>query len=105
MTSVDTAPTMVTDPAQFAPAMQSMADAFPDIHDQLVTAMAQTMGAGGVIEFTLSELAKNSGVRLGLVKDYVRVARENKVLQLLGRRTDNGRIRYCAYQPGPGTLP
>lgn len=104
MTSVDTASVMVTDVDQLAEALGPMAEEFPDIHHQLVTAMAGTMGPGGVVEFTLSELAKTSRVRLSLVKDYVRAARENKVLQLLGRRTDNGRIRYCAYRPGGNTM-
>jgi hypothetical protein len=34
---------------------------------------------------------------LGQAKDYLRAARNSGVLHLLGRRTDDGKIRYCAY--------
>lgn len=98
MTSVDTAPRMTTTADQLNAALQLMAEPFPAVHPQMVIALGRSMTAGGVMEFTLSELAKTSGVRLSVVKDYVRTAREHKVLELLGRRTDNGRIRYCAYQ-------
>lgn len=98
MTAVGTGPTMATDVDQLAAAMSPMAQVYPDIHSQIVAGMARAMSTDGVVEFTLSELAKDSGVRLGLVKDYMAVARESKILELLGRRTDNGRIRYCAYQ-------
>lgn len=95
---VATTPIMATAPDQLPAAMHSMAGAFPDIHDSIVGALGEVMARDGVMEFTLSQIAKGSGVRLTLVKEYLKTARRDGTLHLLGRRTDDGRIRYCAYR-------
>lgn len=94
---VDTRPVMVTGPDQLVPAMLPMAERFPDIHERVVGALGRAMCRDGVMEFTVTGLAKDSEVRLGLVRDYLKQARGQRLLHLLGRRTDNGKIRYCAY--------
>lgn len=104
---VDSRPAMVTTPAGLAFALDAMADEYPEIHGRLVIAMGRCMEPGGVLEFTVSELAKKADVRLGLTKEYLRHGRQLGVLVIVGRRTDNGRIRYCAYgdQPQEVTAP
>jgi hypothetical protein len=77
--------------------MHPFAEEFPDVHQNLVDALARTMGGDGVMQFTVSQLAKDADVRLGQTKEYLRSARDHGVLHLLGRRTDNGKMRYCAY--------
>lgn len=102
---VDGRPVMVTEPGQLRPVMHAMATEFPDIHEDVVAAMARTMRPDGVMEFTVSGLAKDAEARLTPVKNYLKVARQQQLLHMLGRRTDNGKIRYCAYQIFPKGLP
>lgn len=90
-------PAMVVDADRLALCMHAMFDEFPEIHDRLISALGRAMKVDGVMEFTVSELAKKADVRLGATKEYLHSARQQKLLQVLGRRTDNGRIRYCAY--------
>lgn len=95
--SIGIRPAMATTPVQLAHALSAIADEFPAIHQQLTHALGLVMGGDGVMEFTVSTLAKDASVRLGQAKDYLRAARNRGVLHLLGRRTDDGKIRYCAY--------
>lgn len=101
---VDSRPAMVTTPTQLALALDIMAGEFPDIHAPLADALGRAMRGDGVMEFTVSELAKDSGVRLGLTKEYLGAGRRRGLLAIVGRRTDNGRIRYCAYRITGGSL-
>jgi hypothetical protein len=89
---------MVTGAAELAAAMAPITAQFPDIHADLVAAAARRMKSDGVMEFTVSGLAKDAGVRLGLAKDWLKTARDHRLMHVLGRRTDNGMIRYCAYR-------
>jgi hypothetical protein len=89
---------MVTEPGQLPSVMQAMSGLFPDIHADLMAALGRAMRPDGAMEFTVSGLAKDASVRLTLAKDYLRAARGQELLHMLGRRTDNGKIRYCAYQ-------
>jgi hypothetical protein len=94
---VDNRPTMAVTPVQLIRALDVIAADFADIHPCLTDALGRVMSKDGVMEFTVSALAKTAGVRLGQAKDYLRAARNSGVLHLLGRRTDDGKIRYCAY--------
>lgn len=98
---VESRPAMVTTTAGLAFALGALAGEFPDIHTRLVVAMGRCMKSDGVLEFTVSELAKKADVRLGLTKEYLRRGRHHGLLAIVGRRTDNGRIRYCAYHNQP----
>lgn len=89
---------MVTAAAELAAAMAPIIEKFPDIHADLVIAAARRMSSDGVMEFTVSGLARDAGVRLGLAKDWLKAARDHGLMHVLGRRTDNGMIRYCAYR-------
>lgn len=98
---VETGLAMATSPFQLAQTMALLAPKFPEIHTELVLALGRLMGVDGVMEFTVSGLAKNAGVRPSLTKEFLKAARDNGLLHVLGRRTDNGMIRYCAYRETP----
>lgn len=100
---LDTRPVMVTEATQLTHALDTLAGRFPDIHTPILTALGQCMGSDGVMEFTVSGLAKLAEVRMSLAKDYLKTARSERLLDLIGRRTDNGKMRYCAYQPVAAT--
>lgn len=84
-----------------AAAVAGLASAFPVAHDAIVAAAARVMSPDGVMEFTVSGLAKDAGVRMSVVKEWLKAARDQNLMHVLGRRTDNGKIRYCAYQHVP----
>jgi hypothetical protein len=92
---------MATSPFHLAQTMAPLAPKFPEIHTDLVLALGHLMRADGVMEFTVSGLAKDAGVRPGLTKEFLKAARDDGLLHVLGRRTDNGMIRYCAYRETP----
>lgn len=95
--AASTTPTMATTLGELVLSTEELAQEFPDAHRQLVAAMGRTMRRDGAMEFTVSALAKDADVRLRVVQEYLRAARNRGILQVLGRRTDTGRIRYCAY--------
>jgi hypothetical protein len=96
-TTPATMPTMVTTPVELAMSTEELAQEFPDVHSQMIDALGRTMRRDGAMEFTVTALAKDAGVRLRVTREYLRIARMRGILHVLGRRTDTGRIRYCAY--------
>jgi hypothetical protein len=97
MTAVPTA-TMVTDADQLAAALAPMATDYADTHHTLIEHLPGFMRSDGAIEVTVRDLSKRSGVPFSAAKEYLRVARQRGLLHLLGRRVENGQLRYCAYR-------
>lgn len=98
MTDIPT-PSMITEPDQLGPALQCMAPRFPDIHHRIVAALQSIMNVDGHMITTTVQLAKSARVNRTNVSTYLRSARLDGALCLLGRDMETGRMRYCAYYP------